>query len=155
MKTSRCPWNKALECDGKGCPLESEGFYELIHRWALGDRTPRALDLSVDPVDGGRCDIVERIMLAKAEIARFFDDDRMVLDWIESEGKMEAAVCAELKNGMEKMNDLSNAQFAESNELFRKACAGVGTDPTTRQASKWRMHKGKAYGYYRRYMQKK
>jgi hypothetical protein len=41
--------------------------------------------------------------------------------------------------------ELTNKQFAEQNEEFRKACEKLELKPTTRQASKWQMKKGKAW----------
>lgn len=43
------------------------------------------------------------------------------------------------------MAEITNKQFAENNEEFRKACEALEIKPTTRQASKWRMKKGKAW----------
>jgi hypothetical protein len=43
------------------------------------------------------------------------------------------------------MINISNKEFAEIVEHFQKACAKVKLEPTKRQASKYRMHKGKAY----------
>ena len=40
---------------------------------------------------------------------------------------------------------LTNAKFAESNPDFRQACLRAGIEATRRQASKWRMKKGKAW----------
>jgi hypothetical protein len=39
----------------------------------------------------------------------------------------------------------TNVQFAEKNDEFRVACEKVEIKPTGRQASKWRMKKGKAW----------
>jgi|GEM_PF-5451631 len=39
----------------------------------------------------------------------------------------------------------TNQKFAENDEQFRNACELVGLKPTTRQASKWRMKRGKAW----------
>ena len=41
--------------------------------------------------------------------------------------------------------ELTNKQFAEKNEEFKKACEKAEIKPTTRQASKWQMKKGKAW----------
>lgn len=45
------------------------------------------------------------------------------------------------------MIEMTNKKFAETNEEFREVCAFPFVDlkPTTRQASKWRNKKGKAY----------
>lgn len=40
---------------------------------------------------------------------------------------------------------MTNKEFAEKDESFKVACERVGVKPTRRQASKWRMKKGKAY----------
>lgn len=40
---------------------------------------------------------------------------------------------------------LTNAKFASINEEFKKACEVVGVKNSTRQASKWRSKKGKAW----------
>jgi len=40
---------------------------------------------------------------------------------------------------------MTNKEFAETNENFKKACKRVELEPTTRQASKWRLHKGLAW----------
>ncbi len=39
----------------------------------------------------------------------------------------------------------TNKHFAEHNEPFKQACEKAGLKSTTRQASKWRMQKGKAW----------
>ena len=39
---------------------------------------------------------------------------------------------------------VTNSKFAETNEVFRKACEKVSIPPTKRQASKWRRMKGLA-----------
>ncbi len=39
---------------------------------------------------------------------------------------------------------VSNKEFADTVDVFKTACASVGLPNTTRQASKWRMGKGKA-----------
>lgn len=41
--------------------------------------------------------------------------------------------------------ELTNKQFADKNEEFKKACEKVEIKNTTRQASKWQMKKGKAW----------
>lgn len=41
--------------------------------------------------------------------------------------------------------ELTNKQFAEKNEEFKKACEKVEIKVSTRQASKWRMKRGKAW----------
>ena len=40
---------------------------------------------------------------------------------------------------------MDNKEFAEKDTAFRKCCEKAGVEPTTRQALKWRMGKGKAY----------
>lgn len=40
---------------------------------------------------------------------------------------------------------ITNAEFAKNNKEFQKACAKVGLDFSSRQASKWRNRKGKAW----------
>ena len=40
---------------------------------------------------------------------------------------------------------MTNKDFAEKDEPFKKACEQAGVKPTKRQASKWRRNKGKAY----------
>jgi hypothetical protein len=40
---------------------------------------------------------------------------------------------------------LTNKEFCDKNDIFRDACEEVKIEPTTRQASKWRMKKGKAW----------
>ena len=40
---------------------------------------------------------------------------------------------------------MTNKEFAEKDKIFRDICKRVNIPPTTRQASKWRMKKGKAY----------
>lgn len=44
-----------------------------------------------------------------------------------------------------KTDAITNKHFAEKNEEFRAACVEAKIDPTTRQASKWRLKKGKAF----------
>ena len=38
---------------------------------------------------------------------------------------------------------MTNKEFAETDELFRKACELAGIPPTVRQASRWRSARGK------------
>ena len=40
---------------------------------------------------------------------------------------------------------MTNRKFAKEDEKFQKACMSVEIEPTTRQASKFRNKKGKAY----------
>ena len=40
---------------------------------------------------------------------------------------------------------MKNKEFAKSNEKFQKLCKEAKIKPTTRQASKYRNEKGKAY----------
>jgi len=46
-----------------------------------------------------------------------------------------------IKNG----GQITNREFAQSNQEFRDACQKVGIPPTTRQASKWRLGLGLAW----------
>ncbi len=39
----------------------------------------------------------------------------------------------------------TNKEFSESDTQFLQACINAKIKPTTRQASKWRMKKGKAW----------
>lgn len=39
----------------------------------------------------------------------------------------------------------TNKEFAKEDEQFKTACERSQTDPTKRQASKWRNKKGKAF----------
>ena len=41
--------------------------------------------------------------------------------------------------------DIHNEKFAKENQEFISACERASIKPTTRQASKWRNKKGKAY----------
>ena len=40
---------------------------------------------------------------------------------------------------------MTNKEFSEKDKAFIEACEKVQLEPTMRQASKWRMHKGMAY----------
>ena len=40
----------------------------------------------------------------------------------------------------------TNHDFAEKNSKFRAACEAAGVKPTSRQAAKFRNHRGSAYG---------
>jgi len=42
-------------------------------------------------------------------------------------------------------NKMTNKEFAQKNDAFIDACVRAGIKPTQRQASKWRMKKGKAW----------
>jgi hypothetical protein len=44
-----------------------------------------------------------------------------------------------------KKNVVTNKEFSSTNAAFQAACIEAQIEPTTRQASKWRMGKGKAY----------
>lgn len=41
----------------------------------------------------------------------------------------------------------TNKEYAKDNKEFKDACEKVGVEPTKRQASKWRMNKGKAFNF--------
>lgn len=41
--------------------------------------------------------------------------------------------------------EIHNEKFAKEDSAFQAACDKMGIKPTTRQASKWRNKKGKAY----------
>ena len=41
--------------------------------------------------------------------------------------------------------DVHNEKFAKEDQSFQNACDKVGVKPTSRQASKWRNQKGRAY----------
>lgn len=41
--------------------------------------------------------------------------------------------------------DVTNDKFAKEDSAFQAACSKAGVDATSRQASKWRNKKGKAY----------
>ena len=43
------------------------------------------------------------------------------------------------------MSEVNNTLFAKSNALFRRACAAVSTEPTARQAGKFRRKCGIAF----------
>lgn len=47
----------------------------------------------------------------------------------------------------EENKPLTNKEFAAKNELFSKACALAGVTSTGRQASKFRMGRGKAFSF--------
>ena len=42
-------------------------------------------------------------------------------------------------------SNLTNRKFAKEDEKFQEACMNAEIQPTTRQASKYRNQKGKAY----------
>lgn len=46
---------------------------------------------------------------------------------------------------IKKFRGISNLDFSKKDVAFREACAKVGIEPTSRQASKWRNKSGKAY----------
>jgi len=41
--------------------------------------------------------------------------------------------------------DLTNSMFKEADDYFKKCCEAVDLTPSTRQASKFRNNRGKAY----------
>lgn len=45
----------------------------------------------------------------------------------------------------QRFRGLSNVDFAKTDSAFKEACERTGTEPTARQASKWRQKNGKAY----------
>lgn len=45
-----------------------------------------------------------------------------------------------------KLLQLSNREFSAQIKSFNTACVKAGIEPTKRQAAKWRLKKGKAYG---------
>ena len=40
---------------------------------------------------------------------------------------------------------MTNQEFSDTDKSFLEACGKAKIEPTTRQASKWRNHKGMAY----------
>jgi hypothetical protein len=99
----RCPWaRKGTACYVRRCPLNNRKFRTELDKWALVGRTPRALN--PEPSPGGGYDS-EMAMLRKCRIARLFEDDQLVLDWIDR-GKMTKFVCAELVRGERKYRDM-------------------------------------------------
>ena len=42
--------------------------------------------------------------------------------------------------------EVPNRVFATTDKAFLNACQKIGIEPTTRQASKWRNKKGRAWG---------
>jgi len=46
------------------------------------------------------------------------------------------------------MIEATNKEFAKASVLFLKACELAGIEPTTRQASRFLNHNGKAYKFY-------
>ena len=47
--------------------------------------------------------------------------------------------------GMWRIDKMTNAQFANEDGTFIEACLKAGVKPTKRQASKWRMKRGRAW----------
>ncbi len=43
---------------------------------------------------------------------------------------------------------MTNGQFAKTNEVFRASCKLLGIKPTSRQASKFRRYMGSAWAFY-------
>ena len=43
----------------------------------------------------------------------------------------------------------TNQQFADKDEVFRRACQLAGIQPTKRQAAKWRSNHGRAHEFRR------
>jgi hypothetical protein len=56
------------------------------------------------------------------------------------------------RNPREKVNHQTNADYAATQEHFKKACEMAETPATARQASKFRMGKGIAYEAHRRHL---
>ena len=46
---------------------------------------------------------------------------------------------------MAKKAPITNKEFASTDTNFQKACEAAGCEATSRQASRWRMRKGKAW----------
>ena len=40
---------------------------------------------------------------------------------------------------------MTHKEFSETDNVFKEACKRAGVLPTTRQASKWHLKKGRAY----------
>lgn len=43
------------------------------------------------------------------------------------------------------LDSISNSEFAETDQVFKKACELAGVPPSSRQASKYRNNRGLAY----------
>ena len=152
---NRCPYAEHLPCQNmrtRYCPLSNKAFLSALERWALLGRTPPALNPESEAGGGHNPGNQEERLLEKCKIARLFNNSGMILDWIENGGtqifNMNYDLCAELLHGKDNYIDMTNKEFAETNEDFREACSMVGEkgiDPTTRQASKWRKRRGIAY----------
>jgi len=62
-----------------------------------------------------------------------------------SEQYREETLAGMLKASRVTQKGQTNAEYARTNEKFRKACETVGIEPTARQASKYRNGIGKAF----------
>lgn len=86
----------------KRCPLSNKRFNDDLDKWALSGRTPGFNSFSPSIGDGYNWEIAA---LSKCRISRLFDDDDLVLDWMNT-GNMSKAVCAELIKGERKYRDM-------------------------------------------------
>jgi hypothetical protein len=46
-----------------------------------------------------------------------------------------------------KEEKMTNSKFSRTNQEFKDSCSRANIEPTTRQASKWRSKKGKAWDF--------
>jgi hypothetical protein len=98
----------------------------------------------------------EWLMLKKTRINNLFCCSDLVLDFV-NYGGMTTLICDELQvaemryrdmieaEKAERKSGMTNKQFCETDNQFRKACEVAGIPPTPRQASKWLNSKGLAY----------
>ena len=99
----KCPWSRSGNaCLVRRCPLSNKRFTKELDKWALIGRAPKALN--PEPSPGGGYD-AEWQMLRKARIAMLFEDDQLILDWMNT-GNMSGQTCKELVRGERKFRDM-------------------------------------------------
>jgi hypothetical protein len=139
-KFEKCQFDRQLICQNNRCPLDDRRFHMLLENWALRGRTLKSINLGGD-VTTQNFRVAETNILRKCEVSTLFDNEDIVLEFVQS-GRINREVCEEMTKGREEM---TNRYFAENNKDFRKACKLAGVEPTTRQASKWRRKQGSAW----------
>ena len=69
----------------------------------------------------------------------------MIPKWNHKKGEWKKILYGGFRTGMmieEEKPEVTNEQFAKTDEHFQTACEKAGVEPTSRQASKWRNGKG-------------
>lgn len=101
-RPKRCPWNNALRCDEHYCPLEDEGWFELISRWALIGRTAKGIGLELSARYGNE----EEALAWKCSINQVFQNSDEAMGFLVGELRMTEQICQDLHRARSIWRDL-------------------------------------------------